>query len=390
MSFCKKCGSEITPGSAFCGSCGEAAPVAETPAPPAATPPPVAPPTMAAPPPGPPAAPAGMPPTPPPMAGPPAYGPPAAPMPMAAYPPPPKGGGGGKVVLFSLLGLLVIGAIVVLLLGFAVGPKWFTGGNGSADAEKVVQDFFNAMQKGDAKAIMAQVDSASLKQLDSLSQDAGYDDAVAYYQAFMDDVFPENDLKITGLQLQTTVNGDTATVKVVGGNATYTDSYGDKAKESYTDKDNVFSVTEFTVKKINGKWYLQPKISGQTSSNTNSSNGGSTGSTNSSDKAATEAQLGAPIYPGAKYVANSNLDSSMPSGDGDTKIIMSSFTTTDSMSQVTAFYTGKLGDPITNTSDEVYWMPVGLSGGNLTITVLVTTESGKVNITISNMTTTTN
>jgi ketosteroid isomerase-like protein len=160
-------------------------------------------------------------------------------------------------IVSGIIGLLAIGVIVVLLLGFAVGPKWFVEGNDSADAKKVVQDFFGAMQKGDANAIMALVDSASLEQMNSLSRDIGYDDAVAYNQSYINYAYPEKDLEITGLKLQVTVNGDTATVKVVGGNATYTDPNGDVAGESYTDETEVFSTTEFTVKKIDGIWYLQ-------------------------------------------------------------------------------------------------------------------------------------
>lgn len=256
MAFCSKCGSEIDPNSSFCGSCGTPAPGAETPAP--ATAAPTTP--MAAAPPMPSSSPPGMPPTPPPTAGAPLYGPPA-PMPMAGYPQPSKGGGGGKAVLFILLGLLVIGVFVVLLLGFAVGPKWFVGGNDVADAEKVVQGFFNAEQSGSGKATMALVDTASVKKMDQYASENGYDTAAEMLQEAFDYSFPEKDVKITGLKLQTTIKGDTATVTVVGGDATYTDYYGDKTTESYKDEDTVFSTVEFTVKKINGKWYLQPDLS---------------------------------------------------------------------------------------------------------------------------------
>lgn len=235
MAFCAKCGSEMEPGSTFCGSCG--APAA------AAPPPPMAPTTpMAA-----------VPPVPP------LYGPPA-PMPMAAYSQPSGGGSGGKAVVFILLGLLAIGVVVVLLLGF-VGPKWFVGNNDVANAEKVIQDYFNAMQSGSGKAAMALVDSASVKKLDQYASDNGYDNAAAMLKNLFDYSFPENDLKITGLKLQTTIKGDTATVTIVGGDATYTDYYGDKTTESYKDEDTVFTEVEFTVKKINGKWYLQPDLS---------------------------------------------------------------------------------------------------------------------------------
>jgi hypothetical protein len=182
-------------------------------------------------------------------------------MPMSGYPQPSRGGGGGKAVLFVLIGLLVIGVVVVLLLGFAVGPKWFVSNNDVANAEKVVQEYFAAMQSGSGKATMALVDSASAKKMDQYASDNGYDDAAELLQEAFDYSFPENDLKITGLKLQTTIKGDTATVTVIGGDATYTDYYGDEIEESYKDEDTVFSSVDFTVKKINGKWYLQPDLS---------------------------------------------------------------------------------------------------------------------------------
>ncbi len=264
MAFCANCGSEIEAGSAFCGSCGAAAPAetaapAEVAAPTVMTPPPAAPPTP--PPPGPPAPPAGMPPTPPPAAAPPAYGPPAAPMPSPAYSQPSGGGGGGKIALIAIIAVLGIGIVVVLLLGFAVGPKWFVSeGDDTAAVEKVVQDFYAAMQKGDARAMLALVSPDALKELDDYAEEYGYDDGEELLQEYLDGIFPEGDLKITGLKLKSNIKGNTATVDVVGGTATYTDYYGDEVKESYDDDGEVFDSEGFDLEKINGKWYLQMEL----------------------------------------------------------------------------------------------------------------------------------
>ena len=260
MAFCAGCGSEIEAGSAFCGSCGAAAPPPESAAPTVmtSTPPPAPPST---PPPVPPAAPVGPAPVPPPATGPPSYGPPAAPAPGAGYSQPSGGGGAGKVVLIALLALLGVGIIVVLLLGFAVGPKWFTsGGNDKADAEKVVQEFYNAMQKGDAQAMIKLLDAGSIKELDDAADELGYDDGEEFLQEYLDYAFPEGDLKITGLKYETTVKGDKATVEVVGGKATYTDYYGDEVTENYDDEGEVFSDEAFELKKTGGKWYLVPEF----------------------------------------------------------------------------------------------------------------------------------
>lgn len=232
MSFCAKCGAEVSPGSPFCGSCG--APVAGAEAPPAQDAVPV---------------------PPPPAAGAPAYGPPAAP-PGPGFQPPKSGGGGAKVAVFVLIGILVIGAVVGVILWLTLGG----GDDDQAKVEKVVTEFYTAMEKNDAKAMIALLDSASRKELDDAAEDYDYDDGEEFLSEYMDYTFPEGDLKITGLEFETTVNGDKATVEVVGGKAAYTDYYGDEVKENYDDDGEVFSDDAFELKKTDGKWYLQPEF----------------------------------------------------------------------------------------------------------------------------------
>jgi hypothetical protein len=243
MSFCVKCGSELDPGSAFCESCGApatgsaAAPEQTSPAPPPATPPGV-----------------------PPAAGAPVYAPPGAPGPMPLQPS--KGGGGGKVILLVVLGIVVVGIVVVLLLGFAVGPKFFTSSSGgsSGGPEDVVNSYFNAMEKGDIKGWIALIDPATAKQLEKELEGYGYGSLEELLQEMYVDSFPEEDLKITGLKYKSSINGDKATVEVVDGTATYTDYYGDEVTETVDDMENVFSETQFNLKKIDGKWYLEPEL----------------------------------------------------------------------------------------------------------------------------------
>ena len=265
MAFCANCGSEIEAGSAFCGSCGAAAP-AET-----AAPAEVAAPTVMTPPPA-------APPTPPPP------GPLAPPHRDATRPASHRGTTGLRAAgrPHALPGLFPAfrgrgrgqdsphrhhrrpghrHRRGLLLLGFVVGPKWFVSeGDDTAAVEKVVQDFYAAMQKGDARAMLALVSPDALKELDDYAEEYGYDDGEELLQEYLDGIFPEGDLKITGLKLKSNIKGNTATVDVVGGTATYTDYYGDEVKESYDDEGEVFDGEGFDLEKINGKWYLQLEL----------------------------------------------------------------------------------------------------------------------------------
>jgi hypothetical protein len=240
MAFCANCGSEIEAGSAFCGSCGAAAPAEAAPpaAPTVMTPPPAAPPT-------------GMPPTPPPAAAPPAYGPPAAPMPSPAYSQPSGGGGGGKIALIAIIAVLGIGIVVVLLLGFAVGPKWFVSDGEVADVEKVVDNFLKAMETKNAKLLVSTLPPSTVKEIeDEISDYGDYDDIEEFFEDVLFSYYES--MKFSGVKYQTTIKGDKATVNIVGGTLTMVDEYGDKTTEDAEDSDT----SEIQLIKENGKWYI--------------------------------------------------------------------------------------------------------------------------------------
>lgn len=251
MSYCSRCGAEIDPGSAYCKACG--APVTEvTHEAPQVLPPPKPPPEQAfrVTPPRPPESV----PSQPPSAGAPSDEPiPAASVPSYASP---EKGGGAKALIFLLLGLAVVGAVVVLLLGFAVGPKWFVGGEGP---EKTVEKFFQAMEKSDAKTLVSLIEPTQLKRLEKEIADY-YESAEELFREYYKETFPEGDLKITGLKFESEVKGDTARVEVVSGKATYTDSYGDRITVSVDDHEGVFGETQFNLKKVDGNWYLMPEF----------------------------------------------------------------------------------------------------------------------------------
>jgi len=236
VTYCPKCGSPVESGSAFCAACG--APVAAGEAntviindvqPPPASP------AMQGPP---------LPPTSP-------YGAPGMP-PTPAYSAS-AGGGGGKAVLFALLGLLLIGGIVVLLLGFAVGPKWFTSGGGETEQEKVVWDFLKAMENKDAKLLISTIAPSQMEEARSMIVEYGYYDTLE--EAFEDLFFSEyKSLKFEGVELKTSeVKGDKATVEVVKGKLVMVDSDGNKDTKDVKDSD---MPVEFPLLKEGGKWYI--------------------------------------------------------------------------------------------------------------------------------------
>jgi hypothetical protein len=238
MAFCAKCGSEMADGAPFCGACG--APMAQPAAP--------------------------MPPAP----GP-AYQQPAA----------ASGGNGAKIALFSLLGLLVAGAVVVLLLGFAVGPKWFvedktttdSGGGGTTNTttttntdkdtvaiEKVANTFLEAISQADGPMLASVLSPSEIKSTLGLDPDAKIDDAT--YKLFSDSLTTgltqamESDgtksVKFANIKYDIKVSGNTATVRVVGGEMTTVDLNGNKT----TEKAEAGQTSELTLLKEGGKWYV--------------------------------------------------------------------------------------------------------------------------------------
>jgi hypothetical protein len=243
MSYCESCGAELEPGSALCAKCGAAVrtggeaqaglPAAD--------------------------APAGV--APPPPAGPP------------ASPPPEATGSRYKALLIALAAVAAVGVAVVLVLGFAVGPKWFVSKKGGetasgstggevVDPEQVVRAFYDAMQKGDAAAMVALVEAGNRKQLDDFAKANGFPDGEALLADYINTAFPLKDLLVTGLKMETDIKGDAATVRITSGKAVYTGPGGKKVEESYSDGGNVFGDAGFDLVKKNGRWYLALELAG--------------------------------------------------------------------------------------------------------------------------------
>ncbi len=105
-----------------------------------------------------------------------------------------------------------------------------------------------------------------------------------------------------------------------------------------------------------------------------------------SDKPPTEAQLGAPIYPGAEYVPGSGGTVTGSSEEGAFSTAGAEFTTDDSFEDVLDFYAGELGEPMyqDTTTGEASWM-LDMDEESFTV-VTISEEGGEVLISIGRMT----
>ncbi|MDD5666887.1 MAG: zinc ribbon domain-containing protein [Actinomycetota bacterium] len=154
--YCAECGKEIPEESEFCGYCGAVAAPAGGQAAAAASA------ATQGPPPGPPA--------PPPPDGPPPGGGAAPPM-GTGVPPAQYGPASPRKShlpwILGILGVLLVGGIVVvLLLGFAVGPKWFVGDDkASENPEETVEAFFKSWEKRDAEMLLGTMEPDFVKEI---------------------------------------------------------------------------------------------------------------------------------------------------------------------------------------------------------------------------------
>jgi hypothetical protein len=104
-----------------------------------------------------------------------------------------------------------------------------------------------------------------------------------------------------------------------------------------------------------------------------------------SDKAPSEADLGAPVYPGAEYVEGSGGTTTASGSEGQFAVAGAEFVTGDSYGKVVAFYSEELGAPTyedTGTK-EATWM-INVNEESFTV-VTVSEEEGKVKISIGRM-----
>jgi len=106
-----------------------------------------------------------------------------------------------------------------------------------------------------------------------------------------------------------------------------------------------------------------------------------------SEQAPTEEQLGVPIYPGAQLVPGSGGVTTSGGSEGDVTNVGAIYETDDGLDEVVAWYTGKLGQPFSQTVTEIRetnWMIT--PNAALIIVVSVIDKSDRTSISINRMT----
>ncbi len=210
--FCSKCGKENSEGTAFCKFCGAPTSSAEsTPGTGAMAP----------------------------------GAPNLTPPPMAAKPKK------GKALIFGLgAGLLVVIAAIVLVLVLVV---FKSDSSSTSGPEQTVTGFMQAAVKGDFNKMLSYMDPATADLMKSYGDMFGVDLEAAMTEGFSGEMpAGASDLAIKDLKYKTTVNGDEATVEIVGGTATYRDENG-KLVEKDLGKEGSLTVP---LVKQNGTWYI--------------------------------------------------------------------------------------------------------------------------------------
>lgn len=215
--FCKQCGKEIPPDSEFCGYCGAA--------------------TGAA-------APVGMPPPLPPPLPPQGYQqaapPPGTYQQATPYAPPPK-----RSALPWIMGILGVAVVVAVVLVLVLVV--FKGGADTGGPEKVVENFYKALEKKDVSMLLDVMEPDFVDELkEALGKD--YEDILEEY------IFGQvpDDLKVDIRKMDTKIKGDRAEVTVLEGTMTYTDEDGDRVSEEASESD----MDSLELVKIKGRWFL--------------------------------------------------------------------------------------------------------------------------------------
>ncbi len=201
--FCTECGEGIEEGTHFCPYCGK--PQESSTASPRA---------------------AGIPTPPGPVAQPPA----PAPVPVA------RPAGKKRWLIPVVAGgaaLLIAGIVLVLVLVVF---------KGSGGPEATTRDFFKALQDKNVEDVLALVDLEGVKQKGLLPE----------FEANIRKALPGGDVRFEDLEFDTKIDGDQATVKIVGGKVVTTD---EKGKESTADMTSESDSPAYLVLK-NGKWLI--------------------------------------------------------------------------------------------------------------------------------------
>jgi hypothetical protein len=94
----------------------------------------------------------------------------------------------------------------------------------------------------------------------------------------------------------------------------------------------------------------------------------------------TEAELGAPLYPGAQYVAGSAIPAKITTADGEVTLIKAEFTTAKAKDLIVKWYTSRLGEPPGIEEGETYWVYGNEAGDKIIVSVKAEGNGAKITI----------
>jgi hypothetical protein len=127
-----------------------------------------------------------------------------------------------------------------------------SGGSGAKTPQEVVMKFFDAMKNKDMAAVFALFDPVALEEI---TQGVSLD----YFMGMMgESLFDYESVEFSGIEVDVEFQDDAnATVTVVAGTATITDTDGYTTTEDVTEADEPVG---FTVIQRDGSWYLDPSM----------------------------------------------------------------------------------------------------------------------------------
>lgn len=122
----------------------------------------------------------------------------------------------------------------------------------SGSPEETVARYFDAVEKGDADALVSLLDPEGMAQA---AEQSGLDlqEFEQQIKDYLTGTYPEG-LRIEGLEYEVTVEGDTASVKVTAGTM-YIESEGETTTQDLTTAEE-----NLVLVRRDGKWYIELQI----------------------------------------------------------------------------------------------------------------------------------
>jgi hypothetical protein len=145
--------------------------------------------------------------------------------------------------ILGIVGVAVVVAVVLILV-FVVFKG--DGGTDASGPEGVVQTFFEALEKQDAKLLVGTMEPDYVDELKSILGSEYIDLLDEYFFMY----FPE-DLKITIDEMETEIDGDEADVRIAAGTVSFTED-GEPVTVDAADMD----MESFKLVMVDGKWYI--------------------------------------------------------------------------------------------------------------------------------------